>query len=178
MTVSTLCSTCWVVGLMVEVPDEVGREIAAEFRRYTAGPDTAFYQHCADLLDPPKPPPDEQDTESTRTDGIDTAWGLIANAYGGNWELASDEWRDAAERWRDENLKSPPPTLVEQVLAHFDLNTNIDITDDLKWTRHIVTETLAVVRAAVEELSVALVDDGTYLYRPDVLDLLGGGSDA
>ena len=93
---------------MVTIDDDVAREIAAEFRRYTAGPDTAFYQHCADLLDPPKPPPDEQDTESTRPDGIDMAWGLIANAYGGNWELASDEWRKAAERWRDENLKSPP----------------------------------------------------------------------
>ncbi len=29
------------------------------------------------------------------------AWGLIANAYGGDWTLASPEWREAAERWRD-----------------------------------------------------------------------------
>ena len=31
------------------------------------------------------------------------AWGLIANAYGGNWDLASETsgWKDAAVRWRD-----------------------------------------------------------------------------
>ncbi len=30
------------------------------------------------------------------------AWGLIANAYGGDWTQATPEWRDAAGRWRDE----------------------------------------------------------------------------
>ena len=30
------------------------------------------------------------------------AWGIIANAYGGDWHLASPMWREAAERWRDE----------------------------------------------------------------------------
>lgn len=34
-------------------------------------------------------------------DAIETAWGIIANAFGGNWDLASPEWRQAAERWRD-----------------------------------------------------------------------------
>lgn len=34
-------------------------------------------------------------------DLTESAWGLIANSYGGNWDLASDEWRRAAERWRD-----------------------------------------------------------------------------
>ncbi len=31
------------------------------------------------------------------------AWGLIANAYGGNWDLASEAsgWEAAAIRWRD-----------------------------------------------------------------------------
>ena len=155
---------------MVEIPDDVAREIAAEFRRYTAGPDTAFYQHCADLLDPPKPPPDEQDTESTRPDGIDMAWGLIANAYGGNWELASDEWRKAAERWRDENLKSPPlmnPTLVEQMV---EANANL-----LRTRGEAMTDVLAVVRAAVEGLrhNGATPYDGL-VYLDDVIKLLGG----
>ena len=27
------------------------------------------------------------------------AWGLIANAYGGDWGLAPTVWREAAERW-------------------------------------------------------------------------------
>ncbi len=29
------------------------------------------------------------------------AWGLIANAYGGDWDQASLDWKMAAERWRD-----------------------------------------------------------------------------
>ncbi len=32
---------------------------------------------------------------------LELAWGLIANAYGGNWNEAPDDWREAAERWRD-----------------------------------------------------------------------------
>lgn len=34
--------------------------------------------------------------------GYELAWGIIANAYGGDWSQASPEWRKAAERWRDE----------------------------------------------------------------------------
>lgn len=36
-------------------------------------------------------------------DMLKMAWGLIANAYGGDWDLASDVsgWKAAAERWRD-----------------------------------------------------------------------------
>lgn len=33
-------------------------------------------------------------------DDLEMAWVIIANAHGGNWELATDEWRAAAERWR------------------------------------------------------------------------------
>ena len=29
------------------------------------------------------------------------AWAIIANAYGGNWDLASKEWKKCAETWRD-----------------------------------------------------------------------------
>jgi len=34
---------------------------------------------------------------------IELAWGLIANAYGGDWDSATPEWKEAAERWRDEH---------------------------------------------------------------------------
>ena len=34
-------------------------------------------------------------------DLFESAWGLIANAYEGDWLSAPDEWREAAERWRD-----------------------------------------------------------------------------
>ena len=35
--------------------------------------------------------------------GMELAWGIIANAYGGNWDKADPGWRDAATRWRDEH---------------------------------------------------------------------------
>jgi len=34
-------------------------------------------------------------------DDMDTAWGLIANAYGGDWDKAGNDWRQAAGRFRD-----------------------------------------------------------------------------
>jgi hypothetical protein len=34
-------------------------------------------------------------------DSLELAWGIIANAHGGDWSEASPEWREAAERWRD-----------------------------------------------------------------------------
>jgi hypothetical protein len=30
------------------------------------------------------------------------AWGLIANAGGGNWDNETPEWRKEAQRWRDD----------------------------------------------------------------------------
>lgn len=32
---------------------------------------------------------------------LEAAWGIIANAFHGNWDEASPEWREAAENWRD-----------------------------------------------------------------------------
>jgi hypothetical protein len=32
---------------------------------------------------------------------LEAAWGIIANAWGGDWLKASPEWREAAIRWRD-----------------------------------------------------------------------------
>ena len=29
------------------------------------------------------------------------AWGVIANAYGGDWNAADPGWKEAAEAWRD-----------------------------------------------------------------------------
>jgi len=34
-------------------------------------------------------------------DHLEWAWGIIANAYGGNWQNAPKGWREAAESWRD-----------------------------------------------------------------------------
>ena len=45
------------------------------------------------------------------TDLPDAAWGIIANAGGGNWENETPEWREAAARWRDAYLASLPQTV-------------------------------------------------------------------
>ena len=34
-------------------------------------------------------------------DLLEAAWGIIANAHGGNWAIAGSDWQRAAERWRD-----------------------------------------------------------------------------
>ena len=59
----------------------------------------------------------------TKDELLEAAWGIIANAYGGDWELATHpDWKPAAERWRDnyheilESLDTPPDT-VEAPLA-------------------------------------------------------------
>jgi hypothetical protein len=49
---------------------------------------------------PPAPAPVEGWTAHP-DDLIESAWGLIANAGGGDWTNESEEWREAAERWRD-----------------------------------------------------------------------------
>lgn len=56
------------------------------------------------------------------------AWGLIANAYGGDWDLASEAsgWKAAAELWRDkyhDNLPLIPgdakrPTTPVAIVEH------------------------------------------------------------
>ncbi len=43
--------------------------------------------------------PDEKD------ELLELAWGLIANAFGGNWDKANNGWKPAAELWRDRWLK-------------------------------------------------------------------------
>lgn len=34
-------------------------------------------------------------------DELEAAWGIIANAGGGDWQKESPEWREAAAKWRD-----------------------------------------------------------------------------
>jgi hypothetical protein len=47
-------------------------------------------------------PVDRPSGEVRADDLIEFAWGVIANASGGNWEKESAEWRGAAARWRDQ----------------------------------------------------------------------------
>lgn len=40
-------------------------------------------------------------TEKELHDALEAAWGIIANAHGGDWLLANGDWQRAAVRWRD-----------------------------------------------------------------------------
>ena len=40
-----------------------------------------------------------------RADLLESAWAIIANAGGGNWQLESPEWQNAAARFRDEYFR-------------------------------------------------------------------------
>lgn len=46
------------------------------------------------------PPP--EDAEQRARDLCEMGWTLIANAFGGDWDQASEEWRMAAEKWGDD----------------------------------------------------------------------------
>jgi len=59
----------------------------------------------------------------TKDELLEAAWGIIANAYGGDWDKAQHpDWKQAAERWRDNYhdhgiLESPTsPDVVEAPL--------------------------------------------------------------
>jgi hypothetical protein len=59
--------------------------------------------------------------ESSRIDLLETAWAIIANAGGGDWEKESKEWQDAAVKWRDTyfgSLSKVSKASSEQPNAH------------------------------------------------------------
>lgn len=47
---------------------------------------------------------------------LDAAWGIIANSYGGDWDLASEAsgWKNAAEAWRDDYHNLLPNRLTQE----------------------------------------------------------------
>ena len=45
-------------------------------------------------------------------DLLEVAWGLIANAGGGDWTKETPEWQDAAARWRDNYFAAQYPTNI------------------------------------------------------------------
>lgn len=51
--------------------------------------------------------------------GLEIAWGIIANAYDGDWAKAPESWRSAAVRWRDGvyHPAIPPPSATSAVIA-------------------------------------------------------------
>lgn len=60
---------------------------------------------------------DNPNADDRVRDELELAWGIIANASGGDWEKQSKEWQDAAAKWRDRvmpQLAHRPPSLSEQ----------------------------------------------------------------
>lgn len=60
-----------------------------------------------------QPPPTRRDVDAALREGLELAWGIIANAGNppGMWEGMPPEWQEAARRWRDRYLAEfgPPP---------------------------------------------------------------------
>jgi hypothetical protein len=69
-------------------------------------------------------------------DLVEAAWGLVANAWGGEWSQASEMWRDAATHWRaayHESLRSENPRAVENRQYRYMPEARLpdDLADDL-----------------------------------------------
>lgn len=48
--------------------------------------------------------------KNAKKDLLDSAWGIIANAYGGDWSKADPIWQAAANQWRNNYVKIPGKT--------------------------------------------------------------------
>lgn len=44
---------------------------------------------------------EEEEPRMNDTEALELAWGVIANAGGGDWSKETPEWQEAAARWRD-----------------------------------------------------------------------------
>lgn len=63
------------------------------------------------------------------SDALERAWGIIANASGGDWQKESPEWQDAAARFRDE-VYHPSLTANPYPNSKDPSNSKIDPTAD------------------------------------------------
>jgi S-adenosylmethionine/arginine decarboxylase-like enzyme len=72
------------------------------------------------------------------------AWGLIANAYGGDWDLASEAsgWKAAAERWRDDYYATSPSPANGKPMDTYGKELILDLGDcnPETFTRESITE--------------------------------------
>lgn len=91
---------------LVDFVEEHGGSMGGESRDHLFN----IVQHILDgqaVLDAPQEPSDQTLSEKfagrvQNLDELEAAWGIIANAYHGDWDsLAPKDWREAAERWRD-----------------------------------------------------------------------------
>jgi hypothetical protein len=59
--------------------------------------------------------------DSSREDLIEFAWGIIANASGGNWSLETLAWQNAARAWRNQ-WHAHMRSTRGQPWVHFEIN--------------------------------------------------------
>ena len=102
--------------------------VTTEHRGVTPTPDQEF-EHWWAGFGPTYPAPDvemrcraawqaaqqsQQAELREREDLLYTAWTIIANACGGNWENAPMDWQKAAEKWRDRWHAALAPSSAEE----------------------------------------------------------------
>jgi hypothetical protein len=85
-------------------------------------------------------------------DAIEAAWGIIANAGGGDWTKETPEWQEAAARWRDTVLPDLSARLAEAKQPS-------------RWA----------IEYAIERLTDAgIFDQGPGFVAPEIADVLHG----
>ena len=68
-------------------------------------------------MDDEREQPEGKDRITMSYDLVEYAWGIIANAGGGDWTTQTDDWQKAAAKWRDryhEFLDEYPGLLHEE----------------------------------------------------------------
>lgn len=93
-----------------------GKRLKSDFARFPCDPGSLrLFQHERLLVEMTKLV-EVLDERIERLQGSEeAAWGLIANAYGGDWDQASEAsgWKQAAERWRDEYHRHLPQSIMK-----------------------------------------------------------------
>jgi hypothetical protein len=98
-------------------------------------------------------------------EALEIAWGIIANAYGGNWDLATEEWREAAIRWRDEHWHPRLPTSEPSAEPATGRDRSQDVTEQE------LASAGGEPRYTLDEVAEALCE-AEAIYRASVVDSL------
>jgi hypothetical protein len=83
---------------------------------------------------------------------LEAAWGLIANAGGGDWSQETEEWQDAAKRWRDQYHQAEIPVAVESELLRLAVADLTDGEDSIE----VPAELMRGLVAGLTELQQAI----------------------
>lgn len=81
---------------------------------------------------------DRPTREQELRDELELAWGIIANAGGGDWKTQTEVWQDAAKRWRDRYhviLDLPPSDAATEAAREMQarvLKACDDVADDYR----------------------------------------------